>query len=175
MSKRIYSHKRIKYWYAYSIDDICALYAEFELHAQTVRKWCKGGLKTIDSGKPALIYGYDFIEFLKSQNSKNKCKTAFDEMFCLSCQDARPIYQRKVMIEQEAKTLSLSGHCRACKTTMFKFYKIEDYYEIKRTFKQVGVLELYDCNASSCKTHIETDTTTLPSESQPIMIQRTLF
>jgi hypothetical protein len=165
MSKRLYPHKRIKYWYAYSIDDICALYAEFGLHAQTVRKWIKDGLKTTDKGKPSLIYGYFLIEFLKKQNSKNKCKTAFDEMFCLACQDARSVFQRKAVIEKKAQTLSLSGQCRECKTTMFKFYKMTDYPDIKRAFQLVEVLELYDCEASLCKTHIQDHAVTPISES----------
>lgn len=175
MSKRLYPHKRIKYWYAYGIDDICTLYAEFGLHAQTIRKWVKNGLASIDSGKPALIYGYDLIEFIKSQNSKNKCKTAFNEMFCFKCQDARPIFQRKVTVEHKAKALFVSGQCRECKTTMFKTYKMDNLPVIKRTFQLVEVLELYDCAVSLCKTHIQAQAITQLSESLNPSKQGDLF
>lgn len=155
MAKRLYPHKRVKYWHTYDVEDICALFAEFGLHTQTVRKWVKNGLKTIDKGKPALIYGNDLVRFLKEQNTKHKCKTGFSEMFCMKCQDARPIFQRKVSIKQKAKTLSVSGYCRECKTIMFKSYKMGDLSKIKRVFQLVDVLELYDCEASPCKTHLQ--------------------
>ena len=140
MAKRLYPHRHVKYWYAYDVDDICALFAEFGLHAQTVRKWVRNGLKTVDNGKPALIYGNDLIEFLKEQNLKHKCKTDFNEMFCMKCQDACPIFQRKVTIKQKARTLSISGHCRECRTVMFKSYKMNDLSKIKRVFQLVDVL-----------------------------------
>jgi len=175
MSKRLYPYKRLKYWYAYSIDDICALYAEFGLHAQTVRKWIKDGLKTIDKGKPALIYGSDLIEFLKTQNSKNKCKTASDEMFCMKCKDSRKLFQRKAAIEHKEKNLFVSGHCRECKTVMFKSYKMDDLPKLKRIFHVVGVLELYDCEASPCKTHMQGHVTTPLSESLNGVHQGDLF
>ncbi len=175
MSKRLYSYKRVKYWYAYDVDDICALYAEFGLHAQTVRAWQKKGLKTIDKGNPSLVYGYDLIEYLKEHNTKNKCQTAFDEMFCFKCQDARNIFQRKISIQHKAKTLFVSGHCRDCKTVMFKTYKMDNLHELKRIFHVGGVLELYDCKASPCKTHLQAHAVTSPNESLNSDLQRDLF
>ncbi len=70
MSKRLYSHRYVKYWYAYDIDDICALFSKTGLHPQTVRAWIKRGLKVIGSGRPTLIYGNDLIMYLKEQNTK---------------------------------------------------------------------------------------------------------
>ena len=64
MSRRLYPHKRVRYWYAYDIDDICTLFSEFSLHPQTVRKWINDGLKTIDKCKPSLVYGNDLIAYL---------------------------------------------------------------------------------------------------------------
>lgn len=165
MAKRLYSHGRVKYWYVYDIDDVCALFSEFGLHAQTVRKWVKNGLKTIDNGKPALIYGNDLIEFLKKQNSKGKCPVEFNEMYCLKCQDARPIFQRKITIKHRAYNLFVSGCCRECKTQINKTYKMDDLPKLKRTFQLVDVLELYDCEASPCKTHLETPHTIPLNES----------
>ena len=175
MAKRLYPHKRVKYWYAYDVEDICALFSEFGLHNQTVRKWVKNGLKAIDNGKPTLIYGNDLIGFLKEQNTKHKCKTDFNEMFCMKCQDARPIFQRKVTIKQKAKTLSVSGSCRECKTVMFKSYKMSDLSKVKRVFQLVDVLELYDCEASPSKTHIQVQAIAPLSESKNMHEQIGLF
>ena len=154
MSRRLYPHKRVRYWYAYNIDDICTLFSDLGLHPQTVRKWIKNGLKTMDAGKPALVYGYDLIAYLKKNNSANKCKTAFDEMYCMGCQDARPVFQSKIAIEQKAKFLQVQGACRTCKKSMFESYKLSDFPALRQKFTLVGVLELYDFKTPTGKTHI---------------------
>jgi hypothetical protein len=154
MPNKLYSHKRVRYWDVYDTDDICAVFADKKLHPQSVRKWIKNGLKTIDSGKPALIYGNDLIVFLKKQNTKNKCVTAFDELFCMACKDARPIYQNKITVTQKANMLAVCGLCRVCKTKMFQNYKLADFPSLRKKFHVVDVLELYDCEVSSGKTHI---------------------
>ena len=154
MSKRLYPHRRVKYWYAYDIEDICAMFADLELHPQTVRKWIKNGLKTIDSGKPALVYGNDLIVFLRARNTGNKCKTEFDQLFCMGCQDARQIFQNKIIVNQNKLSLKVSGLCRECKTRMFQNYKLDDFSRLRKIFTLVEVLELYDNALTPCKTHI---------------------
>ena len=156
MSKRLYPHNHVRYWYAYDLDEICALFADTGLHIQTVRKWInKDGLKTTDTGKPVLVYGYDLIDFLKRQNDKDKCKTSFEQLYCMKCHDARPVFQNKITIElHKGGFLRACGHCRACKSRMFKSYKMEDCGALKRTFHVVDVLELYDCAIPTDKTHI---------------------
>lgn len=165
MSKRLYSHKRVRYWYAYDIDDICTVFSDLGLHPQTVRAWVKNGLKIIDSGKPTLIYGNDLISFLKKKNSQNKCSTEFDQLYCMKCQDARPVFRNMVIVEHKNKFLKVQGHCRACKTSMFKSYKMETFPELRKTFTLVDVLELYDPTLTTDKAHIETQEVTTLNES----------
>ncbi|MBK9586556.1 MAG: hypothetical protein KA099_11705 [Alphaproteobacteria bacterium] len=166
MSRRLYPHNRVRYWYAYELEEICALFSDKGLHIQTVRKWIsKGGLKTVGAGKPALVFGHNLITFLKRHNSRNKCKTVFREFYCVKCHDSRPIYQNKVRVVHEGKYIKLCGLCRSCKTLMFKSYKLADYPAIKRTFCVVDVLELYDCSDSTDKTHIHVEELKRPSES----------
>jgi len=156
VSKRLYPHKRVRYWQIYDIDDMCTLFADLGLHPQTVRRWMKNGLKKTDNRKPALVYGNDLITYLKSNNSKNKCKTAFDQLYCTSCQDARHIFQNKIHVEQKAQSLLVTGVCRTCKNKMRQFYKFTDICQLKAKFKLVGVLELYDCEHPHDKTHLQT-------------------
>lgn len=165
MGKRLYPHKRVRYWYAYDLDEICTLFKDTGLHIQTVRSWVKSGLKAIDSGKPMLIYGHDLIAFLKVQNDKGKCKTPFDQIYCMKCKDARPIFQNKISAEFKNSSVKVCGHCRECKTRMFKNYKMDAYSKLKRTFYVVDVLQLYDCSAPSGKTHIHAHEQTQQSES----------
>lgn len=171
MSKRLYPHNRIRYWYTYDLDEICAVYSDLGLHAQTIRKWTKQGLKTIDGGKPALIYGHDLIAHLKQTNSRNKCQTAFDEMYCMVCQDARHIYRTQISIMQAAQFLKVQGVCRECKKRMFKNYKMIDFPKLRQRFTVVDVLELYDDAVPTDKTHIQTQLTVPANES----LQEELF
>lgn len=165
MSRRIYPHNRVRYWYTYDIDEICTLYKDFNLHPQTVRKWEKQGLKTIDKGKPMLIYGYDLIQYLKQNNTANKCETAFDEMYCMGCQDSRPIFQNRIAIEQEAHSLKVRGKCRECKGKMAQNYKFHYFAQLRKKFKVVDVVELYDAVTPTDKTHIHAHTKDEQSES----------
>ncbi|MGH1375234.1 MAG: hypothetical protein ACRBCK_02700 [Alphaproteobacteria bacterium] len=165
MGKRLYPHNRVRYWYAYDLDGICALFSDIGLHIQTIRVWVRNGLKTIDSGKPTLVYGNDLIAYLKAQNDKGKCQTPFDQIYCMKCKDARPIYKNKITTEFKNGFVRTCGHCRECKTKMFKNYKMDDYGELKRIFYVVDVSQLYDSSVSSVKTHIHAHEQTLKSES----------
>jgi hypothetical protein len=166
MSRRLYPHRRIKYWYVYDIDDICIVFSDLGLHDQTVRKWItQGGLKTIDGGKPKLIYGNDLIIYLKAQNSKGKCKTAFDQFYCMKCQDACPVFQNLVFVKQGTQVLHVQARCRVCKGKMFKNYSLDVLSDIRVIFKLVDVSELYDCSDPSVKTHIEASTQSTVNES----------
>lgn len=155
MVSRIYSLQPIRYWFCYTIEEVCALYKGQNLHPQTVRQWVRDGLKTTDSGKPVLIYGYDLSTFLAKMNERNKCRTQFDEMFCMSCKDAQPLLKKEIQLEHKKHLLHASGHCRSCKTLMFKSYKLDDLPEIRRKFNVVHNLSLYDSDDSPSQTHIE--------------------
>jgi hypothetical protein len=168
MSRRLYPHNRIRYWFAYEIDEICRLYADLKLHPQTVRKWIRNGLRTIDNGKPILIFGQHLIDYLRNHNETNKHKTELDQMFCMSCQDARIIFQKKIYIEQRHKVLVVQAACRECKTKMFKNYKLESLATLKKEFKLCGLSELYDCSVSSDKTHLQDNGEMHQSESSQL-------
>ena len=155
MSRRLYPHTRIRYWYAYDVEDICTVFADKKLHPQTVRKWIKAGLKTIDSSKPTLVYGYNLIQFLKNNNSKNKCQTSFEEFYCLKCQDARPVYRNRIIAEQNQGYIKAKAHCRTCKSRMNKSYKLIDFPKLRKAFQLAEVLELSDSAPCPANTHLE--------------------
>lgn len=156
MAKRLYPHNRVRYWYVYELDEICALFPHKNkpMHIQTMRAWVKNGLKTIDTGKPTLIYGNDLIAYLKAQNDKGKCQTEFDQLYCMKCKDQRLVFQNRITLDLKKGFLKVCGCCRECKTKMFKSYKMDDHAALQRTFHVVDVLELYDCLIPTVKTHI---------------------
>ena len=165
MSRRLYPHKRVRYWYAYDTDEITTLFSDFGLHPQTIRSWIKAGLKTIDRGKPALIYGNDLISFLKNRNDQNKCETVFDQFYCMKCKDAQHVFQKTISLEHQGQFLRARGQCRQCKSRMYKSYSLTAYPQLQKIFKLVGVSELYDCLSPTDKTHLNTQDKTPPSES----------
>lgn len=165
MGKRIYPLQRIRYWYCYDIEEICSLYKDCELHPQTVRQWIKNGLPVIDSGKPALVYGSRLTQYLGKLNQSHKCKTAFYEMFCMKCKDAKTPSQRRITLHQDNKSVKAKGRCPVCKTIMNKNYKMDDIPRLRSAFRVGYVLELYDSPDSPSNTHIHARAGTYASES----------
>lgn len=165
MGKRLYNLQPIKYWYCYDVEDICNMY---KLHPQTVRKWQKTGLKAIDNKKPSLIYGYDLKNFLGKQNKLNKCKTKFNEFFCVKCKEAKIPYKKQISIEYVNGFMRVKGVCPVCKNIINKNYKLDSLGELKRIFNVVDVLELYDPQSSTTNTHILSDKKTTKSEPEQL-------
>lgn len=163
MGKRLHRHDNLKYWWCYDLEEVAAI---LKVHVQTVRTWIKyEGLKTIDDRQPLLIYGLHLIDFIKKQNHKGKCKTPFDQLYCMSCKDARPAFQNIIAFEQKSNGLCVKAVCRICKSKMNKTYKLSDFQKLKRTFNVVDVSKLYDCEHSTDKTHIHDHIKTNQSES----------
>ena len=93
MSK-LYNIKKISGFLSYTVEDICNMYS---MHPQTVRKWMKIGLKTIDSKKPSLIHGSDLKKFLEKHNEKLKKHLGFEEFFCVTCKEAHIPFIRRIV------------------------------------------------------------------------------
>ena len=155
MGKRIYSLQGIRRCYSYDVEEICALYKKQRLHAQTVRAWIREGLRTIDKGRPTLIYGNDLCMFLGELNTKHKVKTQLYELLCMKCKDARPPYLKQISLEHENKYVKMKALCSVCQTKMNKSCKLEDIPRLREKFKVVEVLELYDSTTPPSNTHLE--------------------
>lgn len=171
MAKRIYPLNVIKYWYVYDLDEICKLYAPYRLHRQTVRRWIKEGLPTIDERKPTLIYGNHLKAFLGKHNKAHKCHTAFEQFFCMKCRDARCPYKKQIQLDLRNKCLQVKALCKECKSLMNKGYKLDDLQKLKSIFYVVDVLELYDSTPPTVNTHFHAPNEKHKSES----IQLELF
>lgn len=155
MGKRIYSTKKIKYWWAYDVEEIADL---LSVTPKTIGTWIKQGLPTMANGKPVLIYGYRLREFIKERNQSNKKLTAFKEMFCMKCKDARKPYKNQVAIELvNNNTLLVKAVCTSCKSKMNKGYKLDDLPKLKRTFATVEVSRLYDTEYPPLKVNLLVD------------------
>jgi hypothetical protein len=89
----------------------------------------------------------------------------------MNCKDARHVYQNKIMVAQKGRVLQVHGLCRVCKRKMFQSYKLEALPQLRKSFKLVEALELYDCPVPTDKTQIPMIDEKRISESA----QRSLF
>lgn len=161
---RNYPLRRIRYWYAYDVDEVCSLYKDMNLHPQTVLCWIKNGLLVADNSKPFLIMGQHLKDFLGERNKSQKHKTAVQELFCMSCRDVKKAYKRQVQITKQGHLHNMKAHCPDCKSIMNKGIKLESYPEIKKFYAVVDVLQLYDCTTPPDNTHLPAQVETPSSE-----------
>ena len=109
-------------------------------------------------------------------NEANKCKTAFDEMFCMSCKDAKKPLKRQIQLMPENKKfLRVKAICQSCKNQMFKSYKLDDLQKLKQKFDVVQLLQLYDCKNPPSKTPFFNQDEDSKKESKNKQLQFDLF
>jgi excisionase family DNA binding protein len=88
MGKRTPNHRLVKIHRNYTVEEIAKL---FGIHKNTVRRWVKEGLATIDDKRrPMLILGHDLTAFLKARRAKNKRPCKPGELYCVRCRTPKP-------------------------------------------------------------------------------------
>lgn len=118
MGKRYPNPRRVKIHHNYSVDETARL---LKVHKNTVRRWIKDCLETIDTNKPFLILGSKLRSFLetKRKTSKRPCPPGF--MFCFRCREPKtPVDQRADLVQTSISTGNLRGTCPACLSVMYR-------------------------------------------------------
>lgn len=82
MGKRYPNHRLVKIHRSYTVEEAARL---LDKHKNTVRKWVKEGLATIDDKRPMLILGHDLVEFIKKRRAKNKQSCKSGQLYCVRC------------------------------------------------------------------------------------------
>jgi len=82
MRKRHPNYRLVKIHRSYTVEEIAKL---FNTHKNTVRRWVKEGLATIDDKRPMLIQGNVLAEFLGNRRKKNKQTCKLGELYCVRC------------------------------------------------------------------------------------------
>ena len=91
----------------------------FGLHKNTVLRWLKAGLPTIDARKPYLILGRELTKFLVGRQRARRRPCGLGEMFCLRCRSARRPQGSRVAYEPQTALLgNLRGTCSTCGAIM---------------------------------------------------------
>jgi hypothetical protein len=86
MGKRHPNHRLVKIHRSYTVQEIAKL---FGIHKNTVRRWVKDGLTTIDDKRPKLILGYVLVDFLQARRAKNKQPCKPGELYCVRCRSPK--------------------------------------------------------------------------------------
>lgn len=86
MKKRHPNHRFVKIHRNYTVEDIANL---FGIHKNTVRRWIKDGLSTIDDKRPMLILGQVLVAFLQTRRAKNKQPCKPGELYCVRCRSPK--------------------------------------------------------------------------------------
>ena len=150
---KAYQINRISHFLCYTIEDVCNLYKSQRLHPQTVRKWIKDGLKTIDNRTPQLIRGSDLKRFLGNLNNSRKLDMAFEEFYCLHCKQVHKPYKNTIAVEQNGPFIKAKALCPSTQKIMNKSYKLTDYPELKKFFHPTDAMGLYDSLNPASNTH----------------------
>jgi hypothetical protein len=82
MANRHPNYRLVKIHRSYAVEEIADL---FGIHKNTVRRWVKAGLPTIDDRRPMLILGGELRAFLQARRKKNKRTCRPGEMYCVRC------------------------------------------------------------------------------------------
>lgn len=108
----------IKQARSYSVLELASL---FGVRVETVRRWMKQGLPTIDNHRPKLIHGAQLREWLIAKRSKRRIKCGPKQMYCCKCRDAREMLPGSAVVTfRNEKSASIKAQCIVCGTSMFR-------------------------------------------------------
>jgi hypothetical protein len=88
----------------------------------TVRRWIKDGLPTVDAARPTLVRGRDAIAFLQTRRKAAKHPSGPDRIYCFRCRIPQIPAGRMVDLEIVAPTRGrLIGICPTCSTLLYRW------------------------------------------------------
>jgi hypothetical protein len=128
MAKRNPNHRLVKIHRSYTVGEIAEL---FDKHKNTVRRWIKEGLPTIDDKRPMLILGHDLAAFLKARRAKNKQTCKPGELYCVRCRapksPAGDIAEYSPITEKLGNLVAICPDCDAIMNRRVSLAKIGEF------------------------------------------------
>jgi hypothetical protein len=112
MANRRHSSKRIKRLRHYdTLETALATGAS----RQTVRRWRKEGLQSVEGLRPPVSRGEDLIAFLKQRNAKRKRPCGPGRLTCFRCKSPKRPAGDRLQYRPDTPTLGmLCGECPDC-------------------------------------------------------------
>lgn len=139
IKKRKYNLRRISLTMSYSVQELSEL---FDIHKNTVLRWIKDGLATIDNKKPYLIHGGILKTFLFEKQKSRKANCKSNEFYCFKCRCPRSALSESVRISRRNEyRIKIQGLCKMCNTKMYRDDSAENFQDIQKIFSTVKQLE----------------------------------
>src|SRR5258707_12380114 len=82
MGARHPNPRLLKIHRCYTVEQLAAA---LKLHKNTIRRWAKDGLRSIDDRRPTMFRGIDAADFLRSRRQAGKRPCRPGEIYCLKC------------------------------------------------------------------------------------------
>lgn len=128
MGKRYPNHRLVKIHRSYTVEEAARL---LDKHKNTVRKWVKEGLATIDDKRPMLILGHDLVEFIKKLRTKNKQTCKPGELYCVRCRIPKfPAGDMADYVPVSEKIGNLIAICPDCDSIMNRRVSLARIWEV---------------------------------------------
>lgn len=167
-----YDYRLVNCYKNYTLQELCRLFKESQLHEQTIRAWIKSGeLESIKDGNKYLIYGGVVKKFLFERKKKHRTSLKFSEFKCCSCKKINVPLENTILSAEIRNNGSIltTALCPKCGSEINRFYKGSEASQILAKFQieQEALLVLSDISCNASKTHLETDQEIAGSESRP--------
>jgi hypothetical protein len=129
MRKRHANYRLVKIHRSYTVEEIAKL---FDIHKNTVRRWIKDGLTSIDDKRPMLILGHVLAAFLQARRVKNKQTCKPGELYCVRCHapksPAGDMADYSPISEKFGNLVAICPDCNAFMNRHVSLAKIGDFY-----------------------------------------------
>jgi hypothetical protein len=126
MKRRHPNHRLVKIHRSYTVEEVAKL---FDIHKNTVRRWVKDGLATIDDKRPMLILGHVLVAFLQARRAKNKQPCKPGELYCVRCRSpkspAGDMAEYSPITEKVGNIIAICPDCEAFMNRRVSLAKIE--------------------------------------------------
>jgi hypothetical protein len=105
-------YQRVKSAVTYDVQQAAKL---LDVHVNTVRRWLKDGLDTIDSTRPILIHGATLKAYLRDRSAKRRKTCGPGEFFCFGCREPRPAWDGLIETDPlPGNRVNASAFCAKC-------------------------------------------------------------
>jgi hypothetical protein len=118
VGKRHPNFRLVKTHRSYTVGETAQL---FRLHKNTVRKWTKEGLESIDDQRPVIFDGKTLAAFLQSRRARAKSPCAPGQIYCVACRAPQePALNMADYLPVTATSGNLRGLCPTCGRLMHR-------------------------------------------------------
>jgi len=120
------NHRLVKIHRSYTVEEVARL---FDIHKNTVHRWVKHGLATIDDKRPMLILGHVLMAFLLARRAENKHPCKPGDLYCVRCRSpkspAGDMVEYSPITEKVGNLIAICPDCEALMNRRVSLAKIE--------------------------------------------------